>query len=68
MRRNQTWVKCTLGILFLLLLIVSGLLKSLPAQAQESTVDYTLTELQYRDFSNQNLERDLFCRRQYAGG
>ena len=66
MRRRPTWVKQAWGMLFLLLLTVlfTGLgfvLDTYPAQAQENTVDYTLTELQYRDFSNNNLERTSFA-------
>ena len=62
MRRNETWVKQALGRMFLLLLIVLGLgLETSPVQAQENTVDYTLTELHYRDFSNKNLQRTSFA-------
>lgn len=36
-------------------LIMVGWIFSPPALAQENTVDYTLTDLSYRDFSHQNL-------------
>lgn len=62
MRRNQTWLQSVLGILFPLMLIGLGLVLTIyPAQAQEGTVDYTLTDLQFRDFSNQNLQRTSFA-------
>lgn len=44
------------------LLVITGLLGvALPAQAQENTVDYTLTNLSFRDFSHQNLSGTSFA-------
>ena len=54
-------MKRTWGILLLPMLIVLGLLNTCPVWAQENTVDYTLTELEYRDFSNANLQRTSFA-------
>ena len=54
-------MKRTWGILLLLVLVVLGLLDTHPAWAQENTVDYTLTKLEYRDFSNTNLQRTSFA-------
>ena len=62
MRRKLTWTLWTWRVLGLFLLISLGLvLATNPVQAQENTVDYTLTELHYRDFSNKNLERTSFA-------
>ncbi len=62
MRRNLTRLKGAASILLSLFLMVLGLLLSVhPAQAQENTVDYTLTDLQFRDFSNKDLQRTSFA-------
>ncbi|GAA6615919.1 pentapeptide repeat-containing protein [Scytonema sp. NUACC26] len=56
-RQVKTWLKFVVGVLLLLLLTGCWLLLDIsPAMAQENTVNYTLADLRYQDFSNKNLE------------
>ncbi|HEY9737326.1 MAG TPA: pentapeptide repeat-containing protein [Trichocoleus sp.] len=55
-------LKQTLAVFLGCLLVVVALLGgTLPAWAQENTVDYTLTNLSFRDFSGQNLSGTSFA-------
>lgn len=67
-KHNQkTWLPSPIfptgfAILIILLLVVTGIIvDARPTLAQENTVNYTLTDLQYRDFSNQNLSGTSFA-------
>lgn len=60
-RRETTWLQHILRVVILLWLIGSWFLGVPPAEAQDKTVNYTLTELQHRDFSNKDLEGTSFA-------
>ncbi|HEY9879278.1 MAG TPA: pentapeptide repeat-containing protein [Leptolyngbyaceae cyanobacterium] len=62
MQRIRSLFRQTLGVLGCLLFVGLGTL-CLPfsALAQENTVDYTLTDLSFRDFSHQNLSGTSFA-------
>lgn len=62
MQEKKTWLKSAFGLAVILLLIGLGMiLDSYPTLAQDNTVDYTLTNLQDRDFSNRDLEGTSFA-------
>lgn len=60
-RTNPAWLQQIAKVLIFLWLIGSWLFLAAPARAQDNTVNYTLTELQHRDFSNKNLEGTSFA-------
>lgn len=62
-QRPLTWLRPLLGVLLICLglLGAANLLRMAPALAQEKTVNYTLTELQNRDFSGKDLEGTSFA-------
>ncbi|KAF3887486.1 MULTISPECIES: pentapeptide repeat-containing protein [Nostocales] len=56
-RQVKGWLKFIVGVLLLLLLTGCWLLLDIsPVIAQENTVNYTLADLRYQDFSKKNLE------------
>ena len=58
-QKRQRW---KMGLLILLWMLLLGLWAPMPAaQAQDKTVDYTLTNLNYRDFSHKDLEGTSFA-------
>lgn len=70
MRSVQTpfW-RLILVMLAMLLFTIAGSISLVaqPVWAQQNTVDYTLTDLQYRDFSHQNLEGTSFAGAEMRG-
>ncbi len=62
MKRETAWLQHISGVIVLLWLIGSWLFLGIPpAEAQDKAVNYTLTELQHRDFSNKDLEGTSFA-------
>ncbi len=60
--------KSIFNIFFLLVLTISFCLLSVPISfAEEGQVNYTLTDLKYRDFSHQNLEGTSFAGAEMLG-
>ncbi|MEC4885380.1 MAG: pentapeptide repeat-containing protein [Scytonema sp. PMC 1070.18] len=56
-QKMKTWLQSLVGVLVLLLLTGGLLLLDVsPVMAQANTVNYTLADLRYRDFSDENLE------------
>jgi len=59
---QKTSLPSPIAILTILLLVVTGIIvDARPTLAQENTVNYTLTDLQGRDFSNKNLSGTSFA-------
>jgi uncharacterized protein YjbI with pentapeptide repeats len=62
------WLRSIVTLLLLLCLTQSWLFLNVPiVLAQENTVNYTLSELRYRDFSNKNLEGTSFAGAEMQG-
>lgn len=60
--RDKSWLRLLWGSITLLCFTGFWLILSVPnAWSQDNTVNYTLSELQYRDFSNKNLEGTSFA-------
>ncbi len=61
-RKDKTWLRLLLaGFILLYSTGLCFILNIHPVWAQQNTVNYTLTDLRYRDFSNQNLEGTSFA-------
>lgn len=62
MKRETAWLQHILRVTILLWFTGSWLFLAIsPVWAQDNTVNYTLTELQHRDFSNKDLEGTSFA-------
>ncbi|WP_414585067.1 pentapeptide repeat-containing protein [Scytonema sp. PCC 10023] len=62
MQKVKTWLHSICGALLLLWLTLGWLLVNTPAVlAQENTVNYTLADLRYQDFSNKDLHGTSFA-------
>ncbi len=65
--KSKTLLQRVLALAFVFSVIGISLINIYPAQAQENTVNYTLTNLDYRDFSDKDLEGASFAGAEMRG-
>ncbi|MGB3512075.1 MAG: pentapeptide repeat-containing protein [Microcoleaceae cyanobacterium] len=67
MVKSKTWLEGILAVVLVFSVVTIWLINTYPAQAQENTVNYTLTNLDYRDFSDKDLHGASFAGAEMRG-
>ena len=67
MHQSRWWRSALVMILVVVCIVMSGLYPVQAAKAQDSKVNYTLTDLQFRDFSGKDLSGTSFAAAEMRG-
>lgn len=65
--KSKAWLQRIFAVVLVLSIASILLINIYPAQAQENTVNYTLTDLNYRDFSDKDLDGTSFAGAEMRG-